>query len=80
MFGQQKNTFGQATPSTGFSAFNSPQQNAGFGQSAFAKPAGAFGAQGFGQNTSVFGAQSTPGPSLFGSTQPQQQQQGFGCK
>lgn len=84
MFGGNKNTFGQQPATPGFSAFNpQPQQNTGFGQSAFAKPGGAFGGASFGQqNTSVFGAQPAAGTSLFGSQQPQQQpqQQGFGCK
>lgn len=81
MFGGSKNTFGQPTNTPGFSAFNTPQQNTGFGQSAFAKPAGTFGAtNSFGQQqNSVFGAQPTPGTSLFGASTPQQQQ-GFGCE
>ncbi|CRK89895.1 CLUMA_CG003627, isoform A [Clunio marinus] len=76
MFGGSKNTFGQ--PSTpAFSSFNSPQQNTGFGQSAFAKPGGAFGTFGQ-QQTSVFGATPQPGgSSLFGATSTPQQQ-GFG--
>lgn len=81
MFGGQKNTFGQPAATPGFSAFNpQPQQNTGFGQSAFAKPANAFGTSFGQQNTSVFGAQPAAGTSLFGSAQPQQQQQGFGCE
>jgi hypothetical protein len=81
MFGGQKNTFGAQPATPAFSAFNTqPQQNTGFGQSAFAKPGGTFGSN-FGQpTTSVFGAQPTPGTSLFGSAQPQQPQQGFGSE
>lgn len=80
MFGGSKNTFGQPTSTPGFSAFNTPQQNTGFGQSAFAKPAGSFGQPTFGQQqTSVFGAQPAAGTSLFGTTSTPQQQ-GFGCK
>lgn len=79
MFGGQKNTFGQQPATPAFSSFNSPQQNAGFGQSAFAKPATGFGNT-FGQNTSVFGAQPAPGTSLFGATSTAQQQQGFGSE
>lgn len=83
MFGGSKNTFGQQSATPAFSSFNpQPQQNAGFGQSAFSKPAGAFGASFGQQNSSVFGAQPAPGTSLFGSTNPAQQQQqtAFGCE
>lgn len=78
MFGGAKNTFGQQPTTQGFSTFNQPQQTPGFGQSAFSKPGGAFGTS-FGQqqNTSVFGAQPAAATSLFGSTNPPQQQ-GFG--
>lgn len=81
MFGGSKNTFGQPTTTQGFSSFSTPQQNTGFGQSAFAKPAGTFGANNtFGQpQNSVFGAQPTPGTSLFGASTPQQPQ-GFGSE
>lgn len=81
MFGGSKPTFGQQSTASAFPSFNTTQQNTGFGQSAFAKPAGGFGAS-FQQPTSVFGApQPTPGTSLFGTAQPQQQQQqGFGSK
>lgn len=79
--GPQKNTFGAQPTTPGFSAFNpQQQQNTGFGQSAFAKPGGAFGSTFGNQGTSVFGAQPAAGTSLFGSTQPQQPQQGFGSK
>lgn len=75
MFGGQKNTFGTPTQTPAFSSFNPQQQNTGFGQSAFSKPGGTFGAPTFGQqNNSVFGAQQAPGTSLFGATNPPQQQ------
>lgn len=75
-----KNTFGQTPASSSFSTFNpQQQQNTGFGQSAFSKPGGAFGTSFGQQNTSVFGAQPATATSLFGATNPTQQQ-GFGSK
>lgn len=74
MFGGQKSTFGAPNQTPAFSSFNPQQQNTGFGQSAFSKPAGTFGATTFGQqNTSVFGAQQAPSTSLFGATNTPQQ-------
>lgn len=80
MFGGSKNnTFGQPSATPAFSSFNQQQPATGFGQSAFAKPAGGFGTSFGQQNNSVFGAQPAAGTSLFGATNPPQQQ-GFGSK
>lgn len=70
---------GSKTNTPAFSSFNQQQPTTGFGQSAFAKPAGGFGTAFGQQNTSVFGAQPAAGTSLFGASNPHQQQ-GFGSK